>query len=375
MMSNQGIASARHVDHVGMTVPNLDEAIRFFEDALGGLLLWCVGPFHETATGVPINSVQIAMLRLGPSLNIELLEFDADQQQRKMPSKIDMRAGHIAFFVDDILAAAESLRKHGAELLQGPLEGAGEEKKGEKIWYFKTPWGAFMEILWRPDHLPYEQKTENRLFNQKDPWSNRSVTQGIQSAEHVDHVGMVVPNLDADVEFFEYALGEQLLWRVGPFHKTPTGVPIKSVILAMLRLRPNLNFELQAFEAEQQEKHLPSNVDFGATHIAFFVEDMQAAAASLAGYGAELLHGPIESAGDAKKGEQIWYFKTPWGRLMETVWRPDHLPYEETTENRLFQRPRGRRMVSRKRRVSLENHHAISQGQGRINACCGQVAR
>ena len=232
-----------------------------------------------------------------------------------------------------------------------------------------------MEILWRPDHLPYEQKTENRLFNQKGPWSNRPATQGIQSAKHVDHVGMVVPNLDAAVEFFEYALGAQLLWRVGPFHKTPTGVPIKSVILAMLRLRPNLNFELQAFEAEQQEKHLPSNVDFGATHIAFFVEDMQAAAASLAGYGAELLHGPIESAGDAKKGEQIWYFKTPWGRLMETVWRPDHLPYEETTENRLFQRPRGRRMVSRKRRVSLENHHAISQGQGRINAFCGQVAR
>ncbi len=375
MMSNQGIVSARHVDHVGMTVPNLDEAIRFFEDALGGLLLWRVGPFHETATGVPINSVQIAMLRLGPSLNIELLEFDADQQQRKMPSNIDMGAGHIAFFVDDILAAAESLRKHGAELLQGPLEGAGEEKKGEKIWYFKTPWGAFMEILWRPDHLPYEQKTENRLFNQKGPWSNRPVTQGIQSAKHVDHVGMVVPDLDAAVEFFEEALGAQLLWRVGPFHKTPTGVPIKSVILAMLRLGPNLNIELQAFEAEQQEKHLPSNVDFGATHIAFFVEDIQAAAASLAGYGAELLHGPIESAGDAKKGEQIWYFKTPWGGLMEILWRPDHLPYEETTENRLFQRPRGRRMVSRKRRVSLENHHAISQGQGRINACCGQVAR
>ena len=60
-MSNQGIESARHVDHVGMTVPNLEEAIRFFEDALGGLLLWRVGRFHETATGVPINSVQIAI--------------------------------------------------------------------------------------------------------------------------------------------------------------------------------------------------------------------------------------------------------------------------------------------------------------------------
>jgi catechol 2,3-dioxygenase-like lactoylglutathione lyase family enzyme len=320
-----------------MTVPTLDEAIRFFEDALGGLLLWRVGPFHETATGVPINSVQIAILRLGPSLNVELLEFDANQQDREMPSNVDMGAGHIAFFVEDIRAATESLRNHGAELLQGPLEGAGEEKKGEKIWYFKTPWGAFMEIQWRPDHLPYEQKTENRLFNQKDPWSNRSVTQSILSAKHVDHVGMVVPDLDAAVRFFDDAFGARVLWRVGPFQKTPTGVPIKKVVLAMLRLGPNLNVELQAFEAEQQQKRLPSNIDFGATYLAFFVDDLQTAASSLESHGAEFLRGPIETAGDAKKGERIWYFKTPWGSLMEILWRPDHLAYEETTENRLFQ--------------------------------------
>jgi len=59
-MSNQRIVSARHVNHVGLTVPNLDEAIRLFEDALGSLLLWYIGPFHKSATGVPINSVQIA---------------------------------------------------------------------------------------------------------------------------------------------------------------------------------------------------------------------------------------------------------------------------------------------------------------------------
>jgi catechol 2,3-dioxygenase-like lactoylglutathione lyase family enzyme len=255
--------------------------------------------------------------------------------------------------VGDIRAAAESLRNHGAELLQGPLEGAGEEKKGEKIWYFKTPWGAFMEILWRPDHLPYEQKTENRLFTQKDAWSNRSVTQGILSAKHVDHVGMVVPVLDAAVRFFEDALGAQLLWRVGPFHKTPTGVPIKNVALAMLRHGPNLNVELQAFEAEQQEKRLPSNVDFGATHIAFFVDDLQTAGASLESHGAELLQGPIETAGDAKKGERIWYFKTPWGSLMELLWRPDHLAYEGTTQDRLSRldhHPHAERMPPLERR-------------------------
>ena len=98
------------------------------------------------------------------------MSFEAEQQRREMPSNIDVGATHIAFFVDDIQAAADSLKKHGAELLHGPIQAKGEVKSGEQIWYFKTPWGAFMEILWRPDHLPYEQMTENRLFNPKDSW-------------------------------------------------------------------------------------------------------------------------------------------------------------------------------------------------------------
>ena len=152
-----GIATARFVDHVGMTVPDMGAAIRFFEHALGARLLWRGGPFNETPTGVAMESVEIAMLRLGPSINLELLAYCAEKQQREMPSNIDIGAGHIAVFVDDLNAAAASLEKHSAELLAGPLEGAGEAKKGERIWYFKTPWGAFMEILTRPRHLPYEK--------------------------------------------------------------------------------------------------------------------------------------------------------------------------------------------------------------------------
>src|SRR5437899_1671086 len=107
-MSDIGIVSARHVDHIGITVPNLDEAVRFFENALGAELLWRVGPFHESPTGAQINSVTIAMLRLGPNLNVELLSFEAEGQQKQMPSNIDAGAAHIAFCVDDMHAEAES---------------------------------------------------------------------------------------------------------------------------------------------------------------------------------------------------------------------------------------------------------------------------
>ena len=167
---SKGIVSARHVDHVGITVPDLDAAIQFFENALGADLLWRLGPFDETPTGVPIHSIKLAMLRLGPSINVELMAFDADTQVRTMPSNIDYGATHIAFFVDDIEVAAKSLKEHGAELFKGPLDAKGDVKQGERIWYFRTPWGAFMEILWRPDHLGYENQTEHRLFQPHDEW-------------------------------------------------------------------------------------------------------------------------------------------------------------------------------------------------------------
>ncbi len=167
---SKGIVSARHVDHVGITVPELNAAIQFFENALGADLLWKVGPFEETPTGVKIHSVHLAMLRLGPNINVELMSFAADTQNRTMPSNIDYGATHIAFFVDDIEAAAKSLKEHGAELLKGPIEAEGDVKKGERIRYFKTPWGAFMEILWRPDHLGYEETTPSRLFQPRDSW-------------------------------------------------------------------------------------------------------------------------------------------------------------------------------------------------------------
>ena len=170
---SRGIISARHVDHVGITVPDLDAAIRFFENALGADLLWKLGPFDETPTGVKIRSINLAMLRLGPNINVELMVFDADGQRRTMPSNIDYGATHVAFFVDDIDAAAKSLKENGAELLKGPLDAKGDVKQGERIWYFKTPWGAFMEILWRPEHLGYENQTKSRLFQPLDTWSTQ----------------------------------------------------------------------------------------------------------------------------------------------------------------------------------------------------------
>jgi len=42
---SKGLPGLSHVDHVGLTVPDLDPAVRFYCDVFGGHELYRLGPF------------------------------------------------------------------------------------------------------------------------------------------------------------------------------------------------------------------------------------------------------------------------------------------------------------------------------------------
>jgi catechol 2,3-dioxygenase-like lactoylglutathione lyase family enzyme len=90
----RGIPTATNVDHLGVTVPDLKQAVGFFTEVLGAEFLFSFqeGPGTSNpadlnkAFGVPTDSkLQIAMLRLGPTLNLELMEYETSDQRRVMP--------------------------------------------------------------------------------------------------------------------------------------------------------------------------------------------------------------------------------------------------------------------------------------------------
>ena len=81
-----------------------------------------------------------------------------------MPKNRDFDAPHLAFFVSDMDAAEDYHNEHGCELFSGPLLSNEGPKAGQSIRYFQTPWGMYLEILSRPEHMPYEQQTTSRLF-------------------------------------------------------------------------------------------------------------------------------------------------------------------------------------------------------------------
>ncbi len=164
----RGIPSARNVDHCGFTVPNLDEAILFFTEILGGDVLWRKSSSGKSPTSDPVKSSELAMLRLGPNINIELLEFKAVAENRKEPRIADVGASHLAIYVDDLDAAATYLSAHKVTLFHGPNQGA---QTGERFRYFRSPWGMLFELVSRAKHSPYEKDTSFRLYGPAPDWN------------------------------------------------------------------------------------------------------------------------------------------------------------------------------------------------------------
>jgi catechol 2,3-dioxygenase-like lactoylglutathione lyase family enzyme len=174
------VPTATNIDHLGITVPNLDEAISFFVQHLGAEHLYTLGPFpldkEFAATQLDVHAagaLRQALLRLGPTDNIELFEYNVDDQLTAPPRNSDIGAAHIAFYVDDVDEASAYLERiPGVDLLGAPETIESGPIVGDRWVYFTTPIGLTMEVLNMPDgQLPYEQLTTARRAPASASWS------------------------------------------------------------------------------------------------------------------------------------------------------------------------------------------------------------
>jgi catechol 2,3-dioxygenase-like lactoylglutathione lyase family enzyme len=172
----QGIPTSRGVDHVGMTVPSLDQAIDFFTSALGCEHIYTAGPFNDpkgnwmkTNLAVhPRASTTLAMVRCGPTQNIELFEYEAEDQVVVPPKNSDVGGMHISFYVEDMDEAVSYLKAiPDVKILGEPTPVSGQPNGGEVFLYFLTPWGSSMELVSYNDGLEYEKGTNKRLYSVK----------------------------------------------------------------------------------------------------------------------------------------------------------------------------------------------------------------
>lgn len=136
------------VDHVGINVPNLQKAVKFFSDVLGFTPVTQIGPVPLDAAWKSLNHIHtetgpvtIKMVRAGTGANIELFEFEASQGSKQQPGGDDIDATHIAFNTSDIKEAVAYLKTKGVKVLGEPFVTPSGDTAGETWIYFGNTLG------------------------------------------------------------------------------------------------------------------------------------------------------------------------------------------------------------------------------------------
>jgi len=160
---------------------------------------------------------------------------------------------------------------------------------------------------------------------------------GIPSLRGQDHIGITVPDLQAAIDFFVDVIGCELATTFGPFrddagsfmadtlHVHPRAVVER---IALLRCGMGSNIELFQYSAPDQRNAIPRNSDIGGHHLAFYVDDIDAAVAYLKARGVTVLAGPLAVTEGPAAGQTINYFLAPWGLQLELISYPRGMAYE-----------------------------------------------
>ncbi len=106
------------IEHIGIATPRIDEALKFWRDALGLQVV--------NVEEVAEQGVRVAMLPVGEP-RVELLEPTSEASPiAKFLAKRGAGIHHIAVRVDDIRATLRRLQEQGARLIdESPRVGAG----------------------------------------------------------------------------------------------------------------------------------------------------------------------------------------------------------------------------------------------------------
>lgn len=144
------MAAVTRMDHVGITVSDLDRAITFF--ALLGLepdgRMQLEGEFLDTVTGIAGSRTEIAMLHAPEGgASVELSTFHHPPLQPGSPDAMSTEIGlrNVAFQVDDLPALVDRLAQDG----YGLVGGVGEYEGAWRMAYVRGPDGIIVALAQR----------------------------------------------------------------------------------------------------------------------------------------------------------------------------------------------------------------------------------
>lgn len=179
-MAEKSFPGRISVDHVGFSVPDLEQAVDLFVNGFGCEIAYMGGPYDDAGYVWPGEEkpaetpLTIAMLVHGGTQVIELLHYDNPANESRIaPRPNEMGGAHICFYCEEIEGVVEALRKRDDITVMGDVEReVGGAIDGTDWVYTVTSWGLVIELMrWIPGMLPYEKDTEVRLVS--PPWMRK----------------------------------------------------------------------------------------------------------------------------------------------------------------------------------------------------------
>lgn len=169
--NNAGILG---IDHVGINVPDLNQAVAFFDTVLGFTPVTQIGPIPLDAGWKEANhinqqtgAVTIKMINAGTGASIEVFSYADNKGSKVHPNSDDIGASHVAFYTSDINESVKYLKSKGVKILGEPFLTPSGDTAGESWVYFETPWGSKMELVSYPNGKAYEKANPKQCYGRQ----------------------------------------------------------------------------------------------------------------------------------------------------------------------------------------------------------------
>ncbi|MYM19573.1 VOC family protein [Brevibacterium sp. 5221] len=164
----------RGIQHLGITVPDLDAATRFLQDGLGARIAYDgltaadeprQGAEVERQLGLPPGAriVRQRMFAVGDGPGLEVFQIEGDQCPAS--GLADLGLNHMSLYCDDIDGCLQRLRAAGGEPLS-EVHGNSrhEDTPGNGSVYVRAPWGMLIELQTIPGGHYYPPDSEAEVW-------------------------------------------------------------------------------------------------------------------------------------------------------------------------------------------------------------------
>ena len=152
--------------HIGISVPNLEEAVRFYQEVMGYYTIMepsvvieeketAIGQMCIDVFGEGWGSFKIAHLSTGDKIGIEMFEFKNNETPQEFAY---WKTGTFHFCIQDpeIEALVETIKAHGGKQRM-PIREYYPGEKPFKMVYMEDPFGLIFEIYTHSYELTYSQ--------------------------------------------------------------------------------------------------------------------------------------------------------------------------------------------------------------------------